>query len=155
MGCDSSAGTGKSVLAFDPARRGTARGLPGSDATGSQAFTTAPRKTAGHGSRQSQQLFQYFGTAADTEPGDLDLLVCDDAHQLRANSNIRCTPASRRSDRTQAAELFDAARVVVFCLDEEQAVRPGQIGTCPYIETAAHACGATVRTLHLDSRRRR
>ncbi|SFB53304.1 hypothetical protein SAMN05216266_11714 [Amycolatopsis marina] len=148
------AGTGKSALAVTLLGEALRAGYRARHATGSQAFTTALRKTAGHGSRQTQQLFQYFGTAADIEPGDLDLLVCDDAHQLRATSNTRYTPASRRSDRTQAAELLDAARVVVFCLDEEQAVRPGQIGTRTYIETAARACGATVRTLHLDSQHR-
>jgi hypothetical protein len=43
---------------------------------------------------------------------------------------------------------------VVFRLDEDQAVRPGQIGTRDYIQTAAQACGATVRTVGLDSQDR-
>ncbi|WP_408629966.1 DNA/RNA helicase domain-containing protein [Amycolatopsis aidingensis] len=42
----------------------------------------------------------------------------------------------------------------MFLLDEDQAVRPGQIGTRDYIETAAHTCGATVRTVQLDSQHR-
>ncbi len=101
-------------------------GASGTNATGSQAFTTTLRKTAGHGSRRTQQLLRHFGTAADTEPGALDLLVCDDVHQLRAASNARYTPASHRSDRSRTEQLLGAARVVVFLLDEEQAVRPGQ-----------------------------
>ncbi len=148
------AGSGKSALALTLLGEALRAGYRARHATGSQAFTTALRKTAGHGSRQAQQLFQYFGTAADTELGGLDLLVCDDAHQLRATSNTRYTPASRRSDRSQTAELVDAARVVVFLLDEDQAVRPGQLGTRDYIETAARASGATVHTAQLASQHR-
>ncbi|MEV6906002.1 DNA/RNA helicase domain-containing protein [Amycolatopsis sp. NPDC051071] len=148
------AGTGKSALALTLLGEAVRAGHRARHATGSQAFTTALRKTAGHGSRATQRLLQYFGTAADTAPGRVDLLVCDDAHQLRATSNTRYTPASRRSDRTQAAQLIEAARVVVFLLDEDQAVRPGQIGTCDYLETAARACGATVHTAELTSQHR-
>ncbi|MFI5560796.1 DNA/RNA helicase domain-containing protein [Amycolatopsis japonica] len=148
------AGTGKSALALTLLGDALRAGYRARHATGSQAFTTALRKTAGHGSRAAQKLFQYFGTAADTEPDGLDLLVCDDAHQLRATSNTRYTPASRRSDRTQAAQLLETARVVVFLLDEHQAVRPGQIGTRDYLAAAARACGATVHIAELTSQHR-
>ncbi|UUV28592.1 DUF2075 domain-containing protein [Amycolatopsis roodepoortensis] len=148
------AGTGKSALALTLLGEALRAGYRARHATGSQAFTTALRKTAGHGSRATQKLFQYFGTAADTEPDGLDLLVCDGAHQLRATSNTRYTPASRRSDRTQAAQLLETARVVVFLLDEDQAIRPGQIGTRNYLATAARACGATVHGTELTSQHR-
>ncbi len=146
------AGTGKSALAVTLLGEALRAGHPVRHATGSQAFTTALRKTAGAGSRQIQKLFEYFGTVADTAP--LDLLVCDDAHQLRATSNTRYTPATRRSDCTQAVELFDTARVVVFLLDEDQAVRPGQIGTRDYLETIARARDIAVHTATLDGRHR-
>jgi hypothetical protein len=149
-----SAGSGKSALALTLLGEALRAGYRARHATGSQAFTTALRKTAGHGSRQIQTLLQYFGTAADSEPDSLDLLVCDDAHQLRATSNTRFTPASRRSDRTQAEQLLDTARVVVFLLDEDQAVRPGQLGTRDYIETAARACGATAHAPQLANQHR-
>ncbi|MFD5089878.1 DNA/RNA helicase domain-containing protein [Amycolatopsis thailandensis] len=148
------AGTGKSALALTLLGEAVRAGYRARHATGSQAFTTALRKTAGHGSRQNQKLFQYFGTAADTDPDSLDLLVCDDAHRMRATSNTRYTPASRRSDRTQAAQLLEAARVVVFLLDEDQAIRPGQLGTRQYLATAASACGAAVHTIELTSQHR-
>ncbi|MEU3767938.1 DNA/RNA helicase domain-containing protein [Amycolatopsis keratiniphila] len=148
------AGTGKSALALTLLGEALRAGYRARHATGSQAFTTALRKTAGHGSRATQKLFQYFGTASDTEPDGLDLLVCDDAHQLRATSNTRYTPASRRSDRTQAAQLLETARVVVFLLDEHQAVRPGQIGTRDYLAAAGRASGATVHCAELTSQRR-
>ncbi|ANN21119.1 hypothetical protein SD37_39735 [Amycolatopsis orientalis] len=146
------AGTGKSALALTLLGEALRAGYRARHATGSQAFTTALRKTAGHGSRVTQKLFQYFGTA--TELDGLDLLVCDDAHQLRATSNTRYTPASRRSDRTQAAQLLETARVVVFLLDEDQAIRPGQIGTRDYLATAARACGTTVHIAELTSQHR-
>ncbi|WP_083649947.1 DNA/RNA helicase domain-containing protein [Amycolatopsis sp. CB00013] len=148
------AGTGKSALALTLLGEALRAGYCARHATGSQAFTTALRKTAGHGSRATQKLFQYFGTASDTEPDGLDLLVCDDAHQLRATSNTRYTPASRRSDRTQAAQLLEAARVVVFLLDEDQAIRPGQIGCRDYLAAAARASGATVHCAELTNQHR-
>ncbi|MFC3450785.1 DNA/RNA helicase domain-containing protein [Amycolatopsis speibonae] len=148
------AGTGKSALALTLLGEALRAGRRARHATGSQAFTTALRKSAGHGSRATQKLFQYFGTAADTEPAGLDLLVCDDAHQLRATSNTRYTPASRRSDRTQAVQLLETARVVVFLLDEDQAIRPGQIGTRDYLTAAARASGATVHRAELKSQHR-
>ncbi len=147
-------GTGKSALALTLLGEGLRAGHRTCHATGSQAFTTALRKTAGRGSRATQQLFQYFGTIADAAPDGLDLLICDDTHQLRSTSNTRFTPASRRSDRSQAAELLAAARVVVFLLDEDQAVRPGQIGTRSYLETVAGAHGATVDHFDLDTQHR-
>ncbi|MBB5856429.1 DNA/RNA helicase domain-containing protein [Amycolatopsis umgeniensis] len=148
------AGTGKSALALTLLGEALRAGHRARHATGSQAFTAALRKTAGHGSRATQKLFQYFGTATDTEPDSLDLLVCDDAHQLRATSNTRYTPASRRGDRTQAAQLLEAARVVVFLLDEDQAIRPGQLGTRDYLASAAQAGDATVHTAELTSQHR-
>ncbi|WP_410648005.1 DNA/RNA helicase domain-containing protein [Amycolatopsis sp. cmx-4-54] len=148
------AGTGKSALALTLLGEALRAGHRARHATGSQAFTTALRKTAGHGSRQNQKLFQYFGTATETEPDRLDLLVCDDAHQLRVTSNTRYTPASRRSDRTQTAQLLETARVVVFLLDEDQAIRPGQLGTRDYLATAAQACGVTVHSTELTSQHR-
>ncbi|MFI9452495.1 DNA/RNA helicase domain-containing protein [Amycolatopsis sp. NPDC052450] len=148
------AGTGKSALALTLLGEAVRAGYLARHATGSQAFTTALRKTAGHGSRATQKLFQYFGTATDTDPDGLDLLVCDDAHQLRTTSNTRYTPVSRRSDRTQAAQLLETARVVVFLLDEDQAIRPGQIGTRDYLATAARACGTTLHIAELTSQHR-
>ncbi|OXM44503.1 DNA/RNA helicase domain-containing protein [Amycolatopsis alba] len=148
------AGTGKSALALTLLGEVLRAGYRARHATGSQAFTTALRKTAGHGSRATQRLFQYFGTATDTDPDSLDLLVCDDAHQLRATSNTRYTPASRRSDRTQAAQLLEAARVVVFLLDEDQVIRPGQLGNRDYLAAAARICGAAVHTAELTSQHR-
>ncbi|MFE5565034.1 DNA/RNA helicase domain-containing protein [Amycolatopsis japonica] len=148
------AGTGKSALALTLLGEALRAGRRARHATGSQAFTTALRKTAGHGSRATQKLFQYFGTVTDAEPGGLDLLVCDDAHQLRATSNTRYTPASRRSDRTQAVQLLETARVVVFLLDEDQALRPGQIGARDYLTAAARASGATVHSAELTSQHR-
>ncbi|MGW4826281.1 DNA/RNA helicase domain-containing protein [Amycolatopsis japonica] len=148
------AGTGKSALALTLLGEALRAGYRVRHATGSQAFTTALRKTAGHGSRATQKLFQYFGTATDTESDGLDLLVCDDAHQLRATSNTRYTRASRRSDRTQAERLLETARVVVFLLDEDQAIRPGQIGTRDYLATIARACGAVVNDIELTTQHR-
>ncbi len=83
---------GKSALAPTLLGEALRAGYRARHAAGSQAFTTALPQAAGHGSRQTQKLFQYFGTAADTDPDSLDLLVV-------IAGIARLTPWRRRSRR--------------------------------------------------------
>ncbi|AHH98590.1 DUF2075 domain-containing protein [Kutzneria albida] len=119
-------------------------------ATGSKAFTTTLRKIAGKGNTRVQKLFQYFNSFSQAEHNGLTVLICDEAHRIRETSNNRYTPAAKRSDKPQVAELIDAARVPVFLLDEHQVVRPGEMGTVAQIEAAAKAKGLTVSLIKLD-----
>jgi hypothetical protein len=55
-----------------------------------------------------------------------------------------------RSDRTQVEELLRAARVPVFLLDENQVVRPNELGTRELIRHEAQALGMRVDEVELD-----
>jgi uncharacterized protein len=80
-------GTGKSVVAFS--------GFDAQQATGSRSFTGNVRKIVG--SRAANQ-FKYFNTYMSTGHDAIDVLVMDEAHRIRASSNNRFTPKSRRSE---------------------------------------------------------
>ncbi|SDN40631.1 DNA/RNA helicase domain-containing protein [Allokutzneria albata] len=118
-------------------------------ATASASFTSSLRKTAGSRSSKLQRLFTYFNAFTGAPPSAVDVLICDEAHRIRESSVNRYTPRAHRTGRSQIDELINAAKVTVFLLDEEQAVRPGEIGTLALIEAAAAQQGIPVRRFEL------
>ncbi len=53
------------------------------------------------------------------------MLLCDESHRIGVTSNNRFTEADKRSSKLQIDELFSAGKVLVFFVDDRQAVRPG------------------------------
>jgi hypothetical protein len=127
-------GTGKSVIALNVMAGLLAEGRNVQHATGSKAFTENLRKALG--SRAGTQ-FRYFNSFIDAEDAEIDVLICDEAHRIRESSNSRFTPVSRRSELLQIEELIKASKVAVFFIDDQQVVRPGEIGSTKLIEEAA------------------
>ncbi len=117
-------------------------------ATGLRAFTGNLRGAIGK--RASAQL-KYFNSYAATERGDIDVLLCDEAHRIRESSNNRFTRRSERSQRTQIDELIGAAKVSVFFIDDKQVVRPGEVGSSLLIREAAITAGAHLREQELKA----
>jgi hypothetical protein len=144
-------GSGKSVIALSLLGELARRGWPVLHATGSRSFTQTLRRVVGQGSPHIKNLFKYFNQFIDADPDGVDVLICDEAHQIRETSMSRYTPARLRSDRPQIDELMSAARVPVFLLDEHQAVRPGEIGTVEVIRRHAAAKGLAVQQVQLDA----
>jgi uncharacterized protein len=108
------------------------------------------RDVAGRGDGRIKALFTYFNNFAQARKDGLDVLLCDEAHRMRATSAKHYTRATERTGKPQVEELIDAAKVAVFLLDQDQVVRPGEIGTVEAIEQAAAARGLTVRHVTLD-----
>lgn len=140
-------GTGKSVIAVRLLGTLAREGRSVVHATGSKAFTTNLKATV---SRDSASFFKYFNNFMHEPSGNFDVLVADEAHRIRQSSNSRFTKKEARSDRAQIEELIDAAKVSVFLLDEQQVVRPGEVGTPDLIEAAARAYGAEVHVIELE-----
>jgi len=128
-------GTGKSVIAINLMADLLLKGYNAHYATGSRAFTQTLRKIIG--TRGSVQ-FKYFNSYTDVEPNTLDVLICDEAHRLRTSSNSRFTPKKKKADGAQIDELIKASKVSVFFIDDDQIVRPGEIGSVAYIKEAAN-----------------
>lgn len=148
-------GSGKSVIALSLLGELARQGRTVLHATGSRSFTQTLRKVAGKRSSATQSLFKYFNSFMGAEKNGLDALVLDEAHRIREQSVNRYTPkAIREAARPQIDELFDAARVPVFLLDEHQVVKPGELGTVADIRAHAAARGLKVRQIDLNAQYR-
>jgi hypothetical protein len=127
-------GTGKSVIAMNLLGDLSSKGLNAHYVTGSRAFTSTVREIVG--TRAAQQI-KYFNGYANAGYNDVDVMVCDEAHRIRKTSNSRFTPRAKRSDKPQIEELINASKTTVFFLDDDQVVRPGEIGSSAYIREFA------------------
>jgi len=143
-------GSGKSIIAAALLAELHRKKLNVRHATGSSAFTESLRKFPAKGSTELQGLFKYFRNFSTMEKNELDVLICDEAHRIREVSTNRFTPAAQRTKRPQIDELMAVARVPVFLLDEDQVVRPDEIGTIKAIRQHAARSGYLVHEVELD-----
>ena len=139
-------GSGKSVIALSLLGELARQGRSALHATGSKSFTQTLRRYAGKGSERLKSMFKYFNSFMTAERNGIDVLICDEAHRIRETSVNRFTrSAQRQVARPQLDELFAAARVPVFLLDEHQVVKPGELGNVDIITAAARKLD-----LHVD-----
>lgn len=143
-------GSGKSVIALSLMGELSRQGRAVMHATGSQSFTRTLRKVAAARAPRVQKMFGYFNGFMNAEPNDLDCLILDEAHRIRKTSESRFTRKELRTGRPQVDELLSAARVPVFLLDQNQVVRPGELGTVEVISDYARSVGMQVHRVDLD-----
>lgn len=144
-------GSGKSVIALSLLGELARQGRTALHATGSRSFTQTLRQVAGRGSPRTRNLFKYFNSFVDADRNGLEVLILDEAHRIRETSMNRYTRRQLRSDRPQVDELIAAARVPVFLLDENQVVRPGELGTVGEIEAHAKSLNLAVHKIDLNA----
>lgn len=140
-------GTGKSVIAINLMAELSRLGFNAQYATGSRAFTQTLRKTIGKGGFDQVKYFNSYMTA---EPDIIDVLVADESHRIRENSNSRWTPRSKKSTTPQVEELIRVAKVPVFFIDDRQNIKPDEIGSAEYIKENAKRLGCKVHEYQLD-----
>jgi len=141
-------GTGKSVVAANLVARLSSLQFGVFHATGSRAFTENLKKRVG---RRASAVFKYFNNFTRVGEGDLDVLICDEAHRIRGSSNHRFTRRHQRSELPQTEELIRAAKVSVFFIDDMQTVRPGEVGSSELIRDEAKRMGAAVAEYELEA----
>lgn len=141
-------GTGKSVIALNALAELLYKGQKVFHATGSKAFTTTLRKIVG---TRAGRLFQYFNAFGKFKDNEIDVLIADEAHRIRKNSNNRFTRKENRSETPQIDELIKAAKVSVFFLDENQIVRPNEVGSSEVIKDAAKKFNAEIFEFELKT----
>jgi DUF2075 family protein len=139
-------GTGKSVIAINLMSRLLRDARSVQYATGSKAFTETLRKEIG---RRGSGQFRYFNSYAGAPPDGLDVLICDEAHRIRKTSSNMYTPKAKRDGRPQIDELQSAARVGVYFIDDDQVVRPDEIGSSDLLRESARRNGAVVHEYEL------
>ena len=139
-------GTGKSVIALNLMSSLLREGFNAHYATGSRAFTETLRAIIG--CRGAPQ-FKYFNSYGEADPGTIDVLICDEAHRLRKLSETRFRPS--RTGKPQIEEILNAGRLAVFLIDDQQVVRPDEIGSSAYIREHALRLGCEVREHTLEA----
>jgi hypothetical protein len=141
-------GTGKSVIAINLMADLLLEGYNAHYATGSRAFTETLRRIIG--ARGSAQ-FKYFNSYSDADSNAVDVLIADESHRLRPTSTNRFTPRNKKCDLSQVEELIKTAKVAVFFIDDDQIVRPGEIGSSSYIKEKAIKCNCKVFEYELEA----
>lgn len=134
-------GTGKSVIALEVLAEMMKKGKTAFYATGSSALTNTLRKIAGS---RASMFFKYFYSFTRHQDDEIDLLICDEAHRLRAHSNDWGVPYQFKSKSPQVDDVIRPARVTVFFIDEHQVVRPTEIGSVEMIRESAKKFGAEI-----------
>jgi hypothetical protein len=133
-------GTGKTVIATQLLADALRNQYTAVHTTGGHAFTTTLRAQF----KGADKLFAWNLHFRKVPTEGIDLLLVDEAHRLRKTSDTRFTPASQRNRRSQIEELLNASKVTVFMLDENQYVRPDEIGSCQIIRDATKSQGITL-----------
>jgi DUF2075 family protein len=141
-------GTGKSVIAINLMADLLLQGYNAQYATGSRAFTETLKKRVK--ARASAQ-FKYFNSYTETQDNEIDVLIADEAHRLRQTSFNRFTPKGKRTNIPQIEELIKASKVAAFFIDDDQVVRPGEIGSVQYIKEYAKRNNCRVFEYELEA----
>jgi DUF2075 family protein len=131
-------GTGKSVIALEVMGELMRQGKVVYHATGSSAFTNTLRKIVG---RRASNLFKFFFSFTQHKENEIDVLICDEAHRIRSDSNDYGVPRQFRSKNPQVDDLIKPAKLSIFFIDEFQIVRPKEIGSIELIKRSAAKFG--------------
>jgi hypothetical protein len=141
-------GTGKSVLAMNLLGDLSGLGLNAHYVTGSKAFTSTVREIVGtRGAAQVRYTHNYM----EADVNVIDVMIADEAHRIRITSNTRFTPKIKRSKIPQIQELLKASRTSIFFIDDDQIVRPEEIGSCQYIKDEAEKLRCEVKEFALEA----
>jgi uncharacterized protein len=141
-------GTGKSVIAMNLLGDLSGMGLNAHYVTGSRAFTSTIREIVGtRGAAQVRYFNSYMGADANV----IDVMIADEAHRIRETSNNRFTPRVKQSKLSQIHELLKASHTSVFFIDDNQIVRPGEIGSTGYIKAEAEKLDCDVCEFELEA----
>ncbi|MFC2171396.1 DNA/RNA helicase domain-containing protein [Acidobacteriota bacterium] len=125
-------GTGKTVIAVQLLADALRLDLKAAHSTGGKAFTTVLRSKF----KEASKLFIGNMSLRNAPTQSLDLLLVDEAHRIRETSDTRWTRKAERNKRSQMEELLAASKVTVFLLDDNQFIRPDEIGCTELIRNS-------------------
>jgi len=140
-------GTGKSVIAINLMAELSSQGFNTQYSTGAKAFTESLRKVLG---RKAAMQINYFNSYSRAKENLIDVLIADESHRIRLTSNSRFTKKENQSKLPQIEELIKIAKLPVFFIDDQQNVRPKEIGSVEYIKANAQRLGCEVFEYELD-----
>lgn len=95
-------------------------------------------------------MFRYTSNYGAAEYNAVDVLICDESHRIRQTSATMYMKREERPTKPQLLEIVDASKVSVFFIDDQQIVRPNEIGSTPYILEHAREMDAVISEFELD-----
>jgi len=96
-------------------------------------------------------MCKNFSSYMEADADQLDVMVCDEAHRMWEKSRNRFIPKARQTGKLQIEELIHASRVTVFFIDDNQPVRPDEIGHSSYVASHARQQGYNLYDYTLDA----
>jgi len=141
-------GTGKSVLAVNLLVKLTGEGMVAKYVTKNQAprYVYSSKLKGTKRKTDIDNLFGGSGNFFDAKTNTFDVIIADEAHRLNEKSGLYANMGEN-----QIKELINAARHVIFLIDEKQRVTVKDIGTVAEIKKHSKEFGVTPCELRLDS----
>lgn len=140
-------GTGKSVVAVNLLSDLLGEGLNTIFVAPNSSFrdTLVKRLTKEHQSSRMKTLFKGSSGFYDSSTNELDVLIVDEAHRLKGRG------AFMYQGYNQVKDVINASRVSIFFIDDDQAIRPEDIGSVSEIKNIALHHSADLHELELSA----
>lgn len=138
-------GTGKSVVAIQSLARLLKHELNVHFVAPNASFRTVLMEMLikKKGDRYLQNIFRGSSSFYDVSPETFDVLIIDEAHRLKSKG------AWQYRGENQVEDIVNASRVNVFFVDDQQQIRPTDIGSTEEIKKVAKRHGSTVSEIEL------
>jgi DUF2075 family protein len=138
-------GTGKSVVSLNLLNSLLTDELNAVFVAPNSSFReTLVKKLAGTVPRQRlKNLFMGSANFVESNPNEFDVLIIDEAHRLKQRG------AYMYQGMNQVDDVIKAARTSIFFIDDNQVVRPEDIGSVSEIKLYANLYGAEVHEMEL------
>ncbi len=96
-----------------------------------------------------QNVTSYIPATVDEN--SVDVLLVDEAHRIQNSANNQYTKAEKRTNLPQIDTIIRSSKVVVFFIDDQQAIRGVEIGSTKLVKEAAARWNAHVEECELTS----
>jgi DUF2075 family protein len=138
-------GTGKSVISLNLLNALLGDGLNAVFVAPNASFReTLVKKLAGTMPRMRlKNLFMGSSNFVESNPNEFDTLVVDEAHRLKKRG------AYMYQGMNQVDDVIKAARTTIFFIDDNQMVRPDDVGSVAEVKKYAELYGAEVYEMEL------
>jgi DUF2075 family protein len=107
--------------------------------------TLVKRLTQEHSAQRIRNIFKGSASFYDAVDDEFDALVIDEAHRLKNKGAFMYKGAN------QVEDVIKAARTSIFFIDDDQAIRPEDIGTIKELRRIAEEQGAKIYEMELTA----
>ena len=140
-------GTGKSVVSVNLVSALLKDNLNAIFVAPNSSFRDAlvKRLTLEHPAQRIRNIFKGSATFYDADENEFDALIVDEAHRLKKKGAFMYRGVN------QVEDVIKAAKTSIFFIDDDQAVRPDDIGTIKELRRVANDLGAKVYDIELTA----